>query len=121
MMYGYTLLVFEDERVLIEEMNETKWLKFVYLSGLVMMPSVIYAYIQVGHFLMLIMSTSWVYSTFFFLALCAISGPQGHVGDILKCWTEPPCKRISSPVVPVKPSNATGHQVISVKPGEQIT
>ena len=51
-----------------------------------MMPSVIHAYIQVGHFLMLIMSTSWAYSTFFFLALCAVLGPQGHFGDIIRCW-----------------------------------
>ena len=54
-----------------------------------MMPSVIYAYIQIGHFLMLIMSTSWVYSTFFFLALCSVLGPQGHMGNILLCWKKP--------------------------------
>lgn len=57
-----------------------------FFAGLVMMPSVIHAYIQVGHFLMLIMSTSWVYSTFFFLALCAVLGPQGHDGDVIRCW-----------------------------------
>ena len=51
-----------------------------------MMPSVIHAYIQVGHFLMLIMSTSWVYSTFFFLALCAVLGPQGKFGNVIHCW-----------------------------------
>ena len=54
-----------------------------------MMPSVINAYIQVGHFLMLIMSASWVYSTFFFLALCAVLGPQGQVGHIIRCWKWP--------------------------------
>ncbi|XP_065065551.1 protein dispatched homolog 1-like [Rhopilema esculentum] len=57
-----------------------------FLAGLVMMPSVIHAYIQVGHFLMLIMSTSWVYSTFFFLALCAVLGPQGKFGNVIHCW-----------------------------------
>eukprot|EP00794_Sanderia_malayensis_P009074 gene9074-10042_t len=64
-----------------------------FLAGLVMMPSVIYAYIQIGHFLMLIMSTSWVYSTFFFLALCAILGPQGHVGNVIHCWKLTPLKK----------------------------
>jgi len=68
-----------------------------FLAGLVMMPSVIHAYIQVGHFLMLIMSTSWVYSTFFFLALCAVLGPQGHFGDIIRCWNSK-----NSQVSPVK-------------------
>eukprot|EP00112_Aurelia_sp_Birch-Aquarium-sp1_P001822 Seg1198.2 transcript_id=Seg1198.2/GoldUCD/mRNA.D3Y31 product="Protein dispatched 1" protein_id=Seg1198.2/GoldUCD/D3Y31 len=60
-----------------------------FLAGLAMMPSVINAYIQLGHFLMLIMSASWVYSTFFFLALCAVLGPQGQVGHIIRCWKWP--------------------------------
>lgn len=45
--------------------------------GLVMLPSTILSYIQMAQFLMLVMFVSWVYSTFFFLPLCAVIGPVG--------------------------------------------
>ena len=40
------------------------------------------SYIQLGQFLMIIMSVSWVYATFFFQALCSIFGPQNDSGQM---------------------------------------
>ncbi|XP_057308069.1 protein dispatched homolog 1-like isoform X2 [Hydractinia symbiolongicarpus] len=48
-----------------------------FIAGLVMLPSTILSYIQMAQFLMLVMFVSWVYSTFFFLPLCAVIGPVG--------------------------------------------
>ena len=47
-----------------------------------MMPSQVLSYIQLGHFLMLVMSVSWAFSTFFFQSLCSIAGPQGNFGQL---------------------------------------
>ena len=47
-----------------------------------MMPSAVLSYIQMGHFLMLVMTVSWAFSTFFFQSLCSIAGPQGDWGQL---------------------------------------
>ena len=52
-----------------------------FLAGAAMMPSTILAYRQLGVFLMLIMTISWLFSTFFFLALLRLAGPQGSFGQ----------------------------------------
>ena len=46
-----------------------------------MVPSTVLCYVQIGHFLMVVMFFSWMYSTFFFLPLCASIGPTGHAGE----------------------------------------
>lgn len=58
-----------------------------------MMPSRVLSYIQLGHFLMLVMSVSWAFSTFFFQSLCSIAGPQGNFGQLS---FSPLCKKKSS-------------------------
>lgn len=52
-----------------------------FLAGALMMPSTILAYKQLGSFLMIVMSISWLCSTFFFLALLRTFGPQGNFGQ----------------------------------------
>lgn len=47
-----------------------------------MMPSDVLSYIQMGHFLMLVMTVSWFFSVFFFQSLCAIAGPQDDTGQL---------------------------------------
>ena len=51
-------------------------------SGAVVMPSSVLSYVQLGQFLMLIMSISWLYATFFFQAICAIMGPENDTGQL---------------------------------------
>lgn len=55
-----------------------------------MMPSDVLSYIQMGHFLMLVMAVSWFFSVFFFQSLCAVAGPQGDTGQLslrkIKKW-----------------------------------
>lgn len=46
-----------------------------------MMPSRVLSYLQMGHFLMLVMTLGWAFSTFFFQALCCTIGPQGDWGQ----------------------------------------
>ncbi|KAJ8307594.1 hypothetical protein KUTeg_014859 [Tegillarca granosa] len=52
-----------------------------FLAGAMMMPSTILVYKKFGIFLMLIISISWAYSTFFFQSLLCIFGPQGGFGQ----------------------------------------
>merc|ERR1740124_1883070 len=68
-----------------------------FIAGLVMVPSSILVYIQMAEFLMLVMFVSWVYSTFFFLPLCAAVGPTGYVGQLTwdKCF--PPSSTLPPP------------------------
>ena len=49
--------------------------------GAMMMPSRVLSYLQMGHFLMLVMTLGWAFSTFFFQALCCTIGPQGDWGQ----------------------------------------
>lgn len=47
-----------------------------------MAPASVLVYIQASHFLMTLMTFSWLYATFFFLPLCAVIGPTGNFGQI---------------------------------------
>ena len=47
--------------------------------------SSILVYCQLGQFLTLVMTTSWLFATFFFLSLCYFVGPVGHFGQINSC------------------------------------
>ena len=61
------------------------------------MPSRVLSYLQMGHFLMLVMTVGWAFSTFFFQALCCTIGPQGDWGQFswsdIFSWC---CKKTSS-------------------------
>ncbi|XP_071785561.1 protein dispatched homolog 1-like [Asterias amurensis] len=52
-----------------------------FVAGALMMPSTVLSYTQMGTFLMLIMSISWVFSTFYFQSLCRTIGPEGSLGQ----------------------------------------
>jgi len=54
-----------------------------------MAPSHVLVYLQMAQFLMLVMFISWVYSTLFFLPLCAFIGPTGNVGQLT-------CKKVKT-------------------------
>ncbi len=56
-----------------------------FIAGALMLPSTVNAYLQLGIFMMLVMSISWVYSTLYFQALCNVFGPQGRVGQLTYC------------------------------------
>ncbi|XP_012567028.2 protein dispatched homolog 1 isoform X1 [Hydra vulgaris] len=56
-----------------------------FIAGLVMVMSSVLVYVQMAHFLMLIMFTSWAYSTFFLLPLLMIMGPLGNTGQLVIC------------------------------------
>ena len=51
-------------------------------AGAMMMPSTVITYVQLGTFLMLVMTVSWSFATFFFLAVCRTIGPHGDIGQV---------------------------------------
>ncbi|UJR21298.1 hypothetical protein I4U23_024389 [Adineta vaga] len=53
-----------------------------FAAGFSMTLSSLSSFQRMGQFLMTIMSTSWIFATFFFLPLCAIIGPVGTCGSI---------------------------------------
>ncbi|XP_022109846.1 protein dispatched homolog 1-like isoform X2 [Acanthaster planci] len=60
-----------------------------FVAGALMMPSSVITYVQLGIFLMLVMTMSWIYATFFFLSICRVIGPQGQCAQIpspLSCF-----------------------------------
>ena len=62
-------------------------------AGAMMMPAQVLSYSQLGTFMMIVMSTSWVYANFFFLPLCRIIGPSKNFAQIpvpkCACYREP--------------------------------
>lgn len=50
-------------------------------AGAFMIPSTVLAYIQIGIFLVVVMSVSWFYSTFFLMSLLSVCGPQYGFGQ----------------------------------------
>lgn len=53
-----------------------------FCAGAAMMRSNILAYTKLGIFLMLVMTFSWIYSTFLFQSICRIIGPRGDFCQI---------------------------------------
>ena len=51
------------------------------LAGAFVLPSKVLPYIQIGIFLVLVMSISWIYSTFFLMSLLRLIGPQYGFGQ----------------------------------------
>lgn len=52
------------------------------VSGLLMLPSSVLAYVQIGVFLVVAMSISWIFSTFFLMSLLSLFGPQFGFGQL---------------------------------------
>ena len=50
-----------------------------------MAPSSVLVYIQLSHFLMALMTFSWLYATFFFMPLCSIIGPVNDFCQLNLC------------------------------------
>lgn len=55
-------------------------------AGAFMIPSSVLAYTQIGSFLVIVMSISWLYGTFFFASLLCVMGPQHNYGQI-RIWS----------------------------------
>lgn len=60
-------------------------------AGAFMLPSNVLAYIQIGTFLVIVMTTSWLYSTFFLMSVLYVMGPQHGFGQFrwptgCCCW-----------------------------------
>lgn len=51
------------------------------IAGALMLPSSVLAYIQIGVFLVIVMSISWIYATFFLMSLLTVIGPQYGFGQ----------------------------------------
>uniref|UniRef100_A0A182W1K9 SSD domain-containing protein n=1 Tax=Anopheles minimus TaxID=112268 RepID=A0A182W1K9_9DIPT len=51
------------------------------IAGALMLPSSVLAYIQIGVFLVIVMSISWLYATFFLMSLLRLIGPQYGFGQ----------------------------------------
>lgn len=51
------------------------------IAGALMLPSKVLAYIQIGVFLVIVMSISWIYATFFLMSLLRLIGPQYGFGQ----------------------------------------
>lgn len=51
------------------------------VAGAFMLPSNVLAYIQIGTFLVVVMTISWVYSTFFLMSLLSVIGPEYGFGQ----------------------------------------
>jgi hypothetical protein len=59
-----------------------------FLAGLSMYPSRITSFTKMGQFLMLVMCSSYLFATFFFVPMCALFGPTQDFGNIkLREWT----------------------------------
>ena len=57
-----------------------------FAAGAAIMPSYILAYRKMGTFLMLVMTISWFYATFFFLSLCRVLAPRGKFCQLHIPW-----------------------------------
>lgn len=51
-------------------------------AGAIMISAVVRIYAQIGMFLVIIIANSWMFSTFFFLSLCFVIGPNGEAGKL---------------------------------------
>ncbi len=59
-----------------------------FLAGLSMYPSGLTSFTKMGQFLMLVMCTSYLFATFFFVPMCAMFGPTRDFGNLnFKEWT----------------------------------
>eukprot|EP00106_Octopus_bimaculoides_P008387 XP_014775829.1 PREDICTED: protein dispatched homolog 1-like [Octopus bimaculoides] len=66
-----------------------------FLAGLLMLPATVLVFRQFGIFLMIIISSSWLYATFFFQPLLCVLGPTGDFSQFH--WPKFRCCLKSSP------------------------
>lgn len=55
-------------------------------AGAFMLPSSVLAYIQIGVFLLIVMTISWIYATFFLCSTLAIFGPSSNFAQFEFPW-----------------------------------
>ena len=85
---GYRLSELKDRQLRVQDAFEKVGSAIfmaaatTFIAGACIMPSIILFNIQLGTFLMLVMSMSWLFATFFFQSLCYILGPQGDFAQI---------------------------------------
>ena len=53
-----------------------------FIAGACIMPTIVLFYTQLGTFLMIVMTCSWLFSSFFFQSLCYVIGPNGNFSQI---------------------------------------
>ena len=47
-----------------------------FVAGVCLIPTRVLAYIQIGTFIVIVMTTSWIFATFFFQAVLSVVGPK---------------------------------------------
>ncbi|XP_071510461.1 protein dispatched homolog 1-like [Diadema antillarum] len=58
-----------------------------FFAGAFMLPATVLSYVQLGTFLVLVMTISWFYGTFLFVSMCRTIGPQKSFAQIsLSCF-----------------------------------
>ncbi|KAJ8042916.1 Protein dispatched-like 1 [Holothuria leucospilota] len=88
--YGvaYTIAPFTDRKdrtfFAIETLSSSITVAAIstFAAGAVMIPAVVIGYSQIGTFLTLVMSLSWLFSTFFFSSMCMAIGPNSSCCQI---------------------------------------
>ncbi|XP_041460160.1 protein dispatched homolog 1-like [Lytechinus variegatus] len=80
-----------------------------FIAGACMLPATVLSYVQLGTFLTLVMTISWVYGIFLFVSLCRTIGPEGMFAQLSRS-----CCRRNPRVSPEKKDCQIKH--ISVKP-----
>ena len=80
------------------------------LAGICLLPTRVLAYIQIGTFITILMSTSWIFSTFFFHALLRIIGRRGKRCE--RVTKNKDCENILDQEQPEKMTNGTGNDTL---------
>lgn len=78
------------------------------------------SYIQLGQFLMIIMSVSWVYATFFFQALCCILGPENDSGQMTILKLRAGYKQLKTCFCCVKNIHPDHYQIVRKDDGTEV-
>ena len=94
-----------------------------FVAGAAIMGGRVLGYRNFGVFLMVVMTVSWAFATFFFLSLCACIGPLGNCGNltyIIKCIC---CRKrsrqnVSKTSSGIRLSGVTNGQVIVIPNGK---
>jgi hypothetical protein len=88
-----------------------------FLAGALMMPSTVLAYQKFGTFLMIVISTSWLYAVFFFQSLLCVFGPHGGFGQLhwpsIKFCARPDKKHVDKTVYLTTESTSSYYPALS--------
>lgn len=97
-----------------------------FLAGTLMMPSTVLAYQKFGTFLMIVISTSWVYALFFFQALLCVMGPHGGFGQLhwpchpIQVCSRPEKKHVDKTVYLTTESTSSYYPASSSEPSQDM-